>query len=482
MATPRSRLSTVLLCVSLVWVTSGCTSQPGEAGAAHRESSAVRTPDTEKPGPDGYLQSVTGLGINANVHNWKNGELRPAIDQIASMGDVTWRVIIDKADWERLPNPIPPPRIDWSYYNSIYSSGKMADLWATVAYINSKPGQQVMINVMGGVPEWMGGSRIDSDAEDQWVRMISSMIAYGRNERKLNFRLVSPMNETDHDGIEGPKVPPEQYVRLLHKLLDSLDSMGLSDIRLVGPDTASPEEATSSYLQAMDADRRVMSRVEDLGIHSYDGDFARASEAIAHTSAPGTKIWVTEFSGPCPSCDSGEPNPADWGAAAGAAAIAMRLLNSGASGLQFYDAWDGYYEHHQSMGYWGLLAYDERRGGYSPRKTFFVMKQLIRFVPRGSLMLPVKLDNADVSAVAFVHPATGRLTIFGLNKSQTKASAEFSLPNIVANGKLEEYITDSGHDMIAGAGANLSEGSVNATVPASSVFTFTGTIRQINRG
>ena len=113
---------------------------------------------------------MSGLGVNANVHSWNNGELKPAIDKIADLGEVTWRVIIDKADWETEEIPGGTETIDWDLYSPIYENGKMADLWETIEYINSKPDQQVMVNVMGGVPGWMGGNRIDESREDHWVR------------------------------------------------------------------------------------------------------------------------------------------------------------------------------------------------------------------------------------------------------------------------------------------------------------------------
>ncbi len=34
-------------------------------------------------------QVIDGFGINANVHSWHGGELRPAIDAIAAMGATT---------------------------------------------------------------------------------------------------------------------------------------------------------------------------------------------------------------------------------------------------------------------------------------------------------------------------------------------------------------------------------------------------------
>jgi hypothetical protein len=64
------------------------------SGAAPYHSAPEQTAATPAP-----QQIVSGLGVYANVHSWNNGQLRPAVDKIADLGDVTWRVIIEKADW-----------------------------------------------------------------------------------------------------------------------------------------------------------------------------------------------------------------------------------------------------------------------------------------------------------------------------------------------------------------------------------------------
>lgn len=437
----------------------------GALPAASAESSPPPIPD--------HLQTVNGLGVNANVHSWKNGELKPAIDMIADLGQVTWRVIIDRADWE--PTRHGDPLVyDWTYYAGIYDHGKMADLWNTVAYINSKTGQQVMINVMGGVPGWMGGTRITPELEDYWVRMISSMVYYGKVVKKLDFSLLGPMNEQDWNGIEGPQVDDEQYVRLLHKLANRLDSLGLSDVRFVGPDTAGAANARNGYLPKLEADPTVMAKLTHVGIHSYDGDTAGIAPQLSAAAKPGPDLWVTEFSSWCTGCDEGAPSPGNWDYALGTAGYAISLLRDGASGLQFYDAWDGYYEHHQSMGYWGALAYDSAQRTYSPRKSYFVLKQLISYFPRGSTVLPSTADNPSVEVVAAMDPITGRLVVFGRNTSSDNVSTVIGIAGVNASTKLETFRTDDEENMVKEPDQMLSQGKIALTIAARSVFTLTG--------
>lgn len=455
------------------------TPSPAEsAGSKSAAPRSVPTPQDQETdnssslaGPD-RPQVISGLGVNANVHSWNDGELKPAVDKIAELGEVTWRVIIDKADWEAEPIGNDPGVIDWKLYEPLYSTGKVADLWDTVEYINTKPGQQVMVNVMGGVPAWMGGRRIDPAFEDHWVRTVASMVAYGRQVRNVDFKLLAPMNEPDLDGIEGPQVEPDQYARLLHKLILKLDELGLSDIRLVGPDTASATEGKDRYLPALQADALVHERLAVVAVHSYDQHSADIHEAVRES--PGLEHWITEFSGPCPSCDVGSPNPMNWDSASETASFALAHLQNGASGLLHYDAWDGYYEHHQSTGYWGLLAYDAGTGEYSPRKSYYVLKQLIQYVPRGALRIAASAANDDVNVVAFEDPDSGRVTIVGQNRTGSPVQTKIQLPDAVQPFLLQASVTNAERDMAPDGEVNLDAGAADFLVPASSVFTLTG--------
>ena len=129
---------------------------------------------------------------------------------------------------------------------------------------------------MGPVASWMGGSHIAPIAEDEWVEMIASLVYCARTTRNLQFGLLSPMNEPDWDGIEGPQVDQWQYVRLMQKLFQKLDALGLSSIRLVGPDTTSADAGVQSYFPEMVANPALMAKLAHFGLHNYAGYTAHA--------------------------------------------------------------------------------------------------------------------------------------------------------------------------------------------------------------
>src|SRR5262245_56759257 len=114
------------------------------------------------------FQSIDGFGVNINSASWNNGELRPALDLLSdTLGATVWRVVIDNADWEATNDNSDPATFNWTYYNTVYTSPKFEELWSTIEYLNSKGhGSLVILNVMGPVAEWMGGSQINTNAED----------------------------------------------------------------------------------------------------------------------------------------------------------------------------------------------------------------------------------------------------------------------------------------------------------------------------
>src|SRR5215831_18972537 len=130
--------------------------------------------------------------------------------------------------------------------------------------------------------------------------------------KHLRIDVFSPMNEEDHGNPEGPAVSSDQYVRILDKLSAQLKALGLGDVRLLGPDTASVNAATSDFVPAMLADHTLMDSTAHVGLHSYDGNTGEAASIIVHSAYPNRTLWVTEYSAWCDGCDTGAPNPNNW--------------------------------------------------------------------------------------------------------------------------------------------------------------------------
>jgi O-glycosyl hydrolase len=413
------------------------------------------------------FQTIDGFGVNANSASWKHGELRPALDLLVEqLGATIFRVVVDNADWETTNDNGDPNTFNWTFYNSVYTSPKFEDLWSTMTYLNQKGiTQNLILNVMGPVASWMGGSRINSQAEDEWVEMIASFVAYARNTRSLQFGLLAPMNEPDWDGVEGPQVDQWQYPRLMQKLFQKLDALGLSSIRLVGPDTASADAGVQGYFPQMMAHPTLMAKLAQFGLHNYAGYTAHASAAIKSSAYPGKNFWMTEVTN-------------IWDA--------LREISQGATATLVWDGYDSVYNHAILAGRGmtppndagngpALLSYEVATGLYIPRKAFYEHLQLFRYVEPGAHRVAATVSNAAVDVLAFHHPSTNRIMIVGRNAGAESVTLDGSLTNLPAISPLQFYLTDTSSNAQRMADVPLSENAFMVTVTGGSTFTLTST-------
>jgi hypothetical protein len=136
--------------------------------------------------------------------------------------------------------------------------------------------------------------------------------------------MLSPANETDWDGIEGPLINATAYADVMNQLAGKLDVIGLSTIRLIGPDTARIDLGVGSYMPAMMAKPTLMATVDHLSFHNYDGWAGGAEAAIQASALPSRNFWMTELS---------------------LSDHAFATLEQGASAVLVWDGYDSVYNH-----------------------------------------------------------------------------------------------------------------------------------------
>ncbi|MGZ3744609.1 MAG: glycoside hydrolase family 30 beta sandwich domain-containing protein [Pseudobdellovibrionaceae bacterium] len=410
-------------------------------------------------------QTMDGFGTNINSLSWTNQNSKQAIDLLADqMGQSLWRVVFDMEDWEATNDNSDPNVADWNYYNALYSNAKFQNLWGTLRYLNQKGFDNgVILSFMGRVPSWMGLTTINSTMEDEAVEMITTLIIYARDVEKVRFKLLDPFNESDWDGIEGPQLNATQYVRLLHKISVKLDALGYSDIKFVGPNTASISNGVSTYMPAMMMDSVVMNKVDHFGFHSYSADTGGAYSAIKNSSYSTKDFWMTEYA-----------NPIDG----------FSLLMQNTSGLIVWEGFDSVYNHGIIAGRGSLpgnddvghvpLAYDSTTNTYTPRKEFYQNAQLFKFVPQGSVRIGTSGLGGSLTAAAFFHQISQRVTIVVYN-SGSATNISTSLSGLPSLSSVSYYKTDSANNLTQTADISVSGGnSFSFSVPASSIVTVTG--------
>ena len=417
------------------------------------------------------FQKIDGFGVNANSLSWNNGELKAAIDMLADeMGSTQWRVVIDQEDWEAVNDNSDPNVFNWDYYNSVYSSPKFQNLWGTIGYLNQKGiSSSIILSFMGNVSNWLGGNIINTADEDEWVEMIASLVYYARNTMHLSFSMLDPLNEPDWGHNEGPLVDQVQYTRLLHKLSDKMDSLGLSDMKFVGPSAAGLSNGVNVYMPVMMGDNVVMAKTDHFGLHNYASEGDTAYQAIKNSAYPNRNYYITETT-----------LPEDI----------FYELSQGTSAIMIWDGYDSVYNHAILNGGGTTppndagpgpapLAYDMTTGIYSPRKCFYEYEQIFKFVPSGSVRISASQSNGNVVITAYYHQPSGRVTIVGRNSGSSSISYAGTLVNLPLISTMQFYQTsetDSNINMFRGNDSAVSGGTFSFVAPSNSIFTLTGLV------
>jgi O-glycosyl hydrolase len=420
-------------------------------------------------------QTIDGMGVNINVNSWKNGELKPALDSLIDVNrSSAFRVIRDPMTWVSSELLIPAlHRLDPPALYSVYEVPAMQDIWKTIGYLNQKGilGTQIILNFMGWTPPWLGGSgaygspsSITAGKEQAFATMVASLVYYGRVVKGLNFTYLSPLNEEDWNCKEGPCASPSQYALIMKDLATELEGMGVRDIRFIAPDTAGDP---SAYIASISGDSTVFSITDHLTFHAYGGS---RSPGTSYTQK---NYWVTETGADCPSCDySGSPSQGEWAFASQTNDAVLDDLANGIASVLIYDGYDSFYYHHNSYGFWGLLAYDQSRGVYSPRKRFYVNSQINRFVTPGSQTLSLTNSVSGLSHVAaFYNPKTQKISIVGHNTAVSPATINGQINNLpVAVSSMNVYETNASVDFRQGGAVPVDGGGFQLIVPPDTFF------------
>ncbi len=442
-------------------------------------------------------QVIDGFGVNVNYRSWNGSELRPVLDALIDEAGMTlFRVVYDLTDWETTNDNTDPALFNWAYYNGVYSSTEFTRLWDMFAYLNARGiTNGAFFNFMGGGPSWMIQSdatsgTLKSGMEPEWAEMITSLLVYARNTMGLQFSLVAPDNEPNLTSYpEGIHLPTaKQYTNALHKLALRLDSAGMSDVGLVGPDAAG---GGTTYMPEMMADPVIMAKLKHFGLHDYSsggGSSPTVYSYITNSAYPDRTLWLTEFTEWCDECENGVRGTNSWSFARGIAEDLLSYLANGAAGTQVWEGYDSRYAHGPAYGgvsgtnkwsYWGLFAVDNPTNAvktYTARKQFYTHAQVSRWVSPGSQRINIAGGTSPFSPLlAFKHMGLGQVTIVGVNTSTSAATLRGTNNSLPTVPRFSLYYTSATTNLAYGGSVPVTNMAFSATIPANCVFTLTYT-------
>ncbi len=429
------------------------------------------------------FQTIEGFGVNVNHRSWTNNELQPVLDAfIDEAGMTLFRVIWDNTDWEGTNDNADPNVMNWAYYNQVYSAPEFQQLWGIMGYLNQRGiTNGVMVNFQGPGPVWMGGTNyLIAGYENEWAEMIASLFIYARNTQHLQFSLIAPDNEPDcYMGIygsEGVRMTFYQYPTALHCLAQQLDNHGMSDVRFVAPDA----QSGSGYLWQMMNDPVVMAKMAHVGIHSYFGGgdgSAGVQQILKDPPFNGMTFWMTEFNVWCTACEWSGTNTYSWDDCRDTASYLLAHLTNGASGGIVWEGYDSYYRILNNWSCWGLFAANGQFAVpkiYTPRKNFYTVAQITKFVRPGAHRIAVIGSPGTIQLLAFYHPDTGQLTLTGVNSASSPVNLSVALTSLPAVSMLGLYYTDIATNLAYGATCRVTNSTFAVTLPAKCVFTLVG--------
>ncbi len=447
------------------------------------------------------FQKIDGFGVNINTAWWYDGEyqnsdvVKPAIDMLVdSLGATIFRAVIEEMDWELVNDDTDPNNFNWNYYNKIFSSTRFEGVWNTLRYLNQKGiTDGLIISLMGGPPSadplaapnakksWMGDTdySIRPAMEDEFVETIAALLYYARHTANVQFSLVSPMNETDiisttknaehPDGIvEGPNIPNAvQFARIVKKLAEKLDTIGMGDLRFIVPD-AGGDQLFVECLDALIKDPYTMNKIAYWGVHDYNRNATNYKKIVGNATTVNKSFWVTEMAG---------------------IGNLFGQLSDDAKAYIFWDGFDCVYQHSRRNNngstppndwvFWigeegkPLIEYIASTKSWTPRKQFFEFAQIFKFVKPGATRIATITKNDSLLFSAFRNP-NAQLVIVGRNDSKERLTIVGKLENLKSINSLKMFYTTPDEDLRTTKEIILGDDArFQVVLPAKSTFTFT---------
>ncbi len=426
-------------------------------------------------------QIIEGFGVNANYFGWNNNnDLQPALDALIDQAGMTQFRVIFNNGWETNNDNADSSVMNWSYYNSIYSAPNAQKLWGILGYLNQKGiTNGITLNFQGVGPDWMmNNTQLATGYEDEWAEMVCSLLMYARYTNHLQFNLVAPHNEPDITG-EGIYFPSlSRYLTTLRDLVVKMNTNGLTDMQMVAPDRSTSD---TNWLPEIMADSVIMSKLGHFGLHSYSSygtGSQDVSNLLAHSAYPNRTFWMTEFNVWCGNCENGGGGTNNWEYSRGTVDYLLGHLANGASAGMVWEGYDSYYPHHGRWSFWGLLAVANTNASpkiYTPRKGFYAMSQISKFVRPGAQRIDTSGPLGPLVALAFYQTNSGQITVVGENTDVNASVLNGSLTNLPDVDTLEFYYTDANTNLYHRESVIVSNNAFSVSVPADCVFTLVGT-------
>lgn len=418
-------------------------------------------------------QAIDGFGVNINSKYWDNGNLIPVMELlIDDLGATLFRLdAYGKSNWMDPQNQFDESVLNKENYERVYQGPAFKNAEAMSKYLNAR-GIEPYITISGVVPAWMcEADGVTLKRYELFSEMVASYIDWAKNKAGIRFTLFGPLNETDLGPPEGPSVTPEEYIKAMEVLVDTLDVWNLKDIKLV---IAEQGRYNLDFARELLKSKKLVGRVGVFGVHAYSDYHATdLVDTIKNSEYRDCKVWMTEYG------DLDESGEREWYVAWVAFQRLMRLLEDGMTGALNWDAFDNYHDHDEAWTLYGLIR--SGRKIYTPKKRFFSTMQMYRFVRPGFIRVASECITEGIRTLAFISPDGKDFTVVGMNETNEDVLLNVDVPEgaeKLPGRKAYLYVTTVKENCARTAtrdvvSRNYPYTGVEVEAPANSIFTVT---------
>jgi hypothetical protein len=459
-------------------------------------------------------QVMNGIGSNVCTWSWKNGEIKPALDElIDTLGHNIFRVIHDRMVWAGTGTTRPAAtltglqNLNPTTLMSVYEVPDMQDLWNTITYMNSKgiAADQILVNFMGWTALWMGGSEQGYGGNPSFINntsqtnqdiaiMIASLVYYGHHRRDISgsnqnvsFGYIDPFNEPDVNGFEGPIVSASQMNTIFGNIITLLNTMGDTTTEIMGPNTGnSVLNSSDPYVSAFNTS--TLSRMVHFSWHAYADTISGTCSwcfpgSVSPASSKGgiKADWLDETSEWCSGCDYNQPPSAsEWAFGSAIGDLLLGDIKNGFAAVLTWEAFDTYYYHHNSYSAWGHVGCTQNGSGctisdtyprvYSIRRRAWPEATLAKAIRPGMTMLGLNTTLSTLSVLSFYNSTSGEFSIVGHNTGSSAVTINGQLQNLPSILNLSLYQTTSTTNLQHISDIVVASGIFTVSIPADTFF------------
>jgi len=286
-----------------------------------------------------------------------------------------------------------------------------------ILFVNSPP-VSMTINGHGRCtknPDGKPASNLAPERYGDFAAYLGEITEHFLRVDKLPVVAVSPINEPgdpwNTDKQEGCFYTPPQAAGVLKALLAEFERRGLP-VRVEAPENGTWDEAIR-FLQTFSRDPVLRGALTDYCVHSYGEEkYSRAADkrelrAWLDTNWPALRLHMSEWvdlrtpGGAAPDMDD-------------ALRMARMIIDDFTLGRVSTWQWWLAASHFNSRD--GLLFYDPKTREIATNKRYWTMAHFSRYLPKGSVVLPVSAPSPDaqVSAMSARLP-DGRIAVICAN-------------------------------------------------------------------